>query len=222
MQKLHVIITGATGMVGEGVLQACLANEQVESILLVNRKPSQYQSEKIKEVILSDLSDISQLGAAVKTYNACFFCAGVSSVGMKEEEYYQKTYTLMINFAEALLREQPDMTFCYVSGTGTDSTEQGRLMWARVKGKTENKLLRLPFKAVYNFRPGFMRPYPDAKHIKGFFKFLRAIYPVLRPWKPSYFLTLEEVGNAMINVSLHDYNKDILEPADISFLAANK
>lgn len=208
MQKLHVIITGATGMVGEGVLQACLANEQVESILLVNRKPSQYQSEKIKEVILSDLSDISQLGAALKIYNACFFCAGVSSVGMKEEEYYQKTYTLTINFAEALLREQPDMTFCYVSGTGTDSTEQGRLMWARVKGKTENKLLRLPF--------------PDAKHIKGFFKFLRAIYPVLRPWKPSYFLTLEEVGNAMINVSLHDYNKDILEPADISFLAANK
>mgnify|MGYP002079147854 CR=1 FL=1 len=213
--KLKVIITGATGMVGEGVLQECIANPQVEKILLINRKPSRYSDAKIEEILLPNINDLSSVTDKLNNFDACYFCAGVSSVGMTEENYTKLTYNLTIDFAKSLAQLNPNMTFCYVSGTGTDSTEKGRQMWARVKGKTENELMKLPFKAVYNFRPAFMKPSKGAKNVRGFYKVINAVYPFLRLFSKSYFLTLEEVGKAMINVSQNVYSKYILEVKDI-------
>ncbi|MGN5954252.1 NAD-dependent epimerase/dehydratase family protein [Sphingobacterium lactis] len=217
--KIKVIITGSTGMVGEGVLQECLVNPSVEEILLINRKPYAIQDPKVKEVILSDFNDLSSLGDSLKDYDACYFCAGVSSIGLSEDEYYKLTYSLTLNFAKSIAAINPNMVFCYVSGRGTDSSEEGRVSWARVKGKTENDLMKLPFKAVYNFRPAFMKPTEGAKNIKPLFKVISFLYPIMRPFNKAYFLTLTEVGKAMINVSLDGYNKNILEIQDISFLA---
>lgn len=220
MHKIKVIITGATGMVGEGVLQECLNNSEVEKVLIVTRKEYPIVHPKVKQVIFSDILNIDELGDELLDYNACFFCAGVSSVGMNEEKYTKLTYDLTLNFSKKLLEINKDMVFCYVSGSGTDSSEKGKVMWARVKGKTENDLLKLPFKAVYNFRPGFMRPSPGAKNVKGVLKFISALYPILRPLNKTYFLTLEEVGKAMVAVTKNGYNKHILETQDISFLAS--
>ncbi|HIC8807306.1 TPA: epimerase [Elizabethkingia anophelis] len=217
--KLKVIITGATGMVGEGVLQESISNPNVEKILLINRKPSGYTHPKIEEILHSDFSDISALTSQVTGYNACFFSLGVSSIGMNEEQYTKVTYDLTLGFAKTLAEVNPQMTFCYVSGASTDSTEKGKQMWARVKGKTENDLMKLPFKAVYNFRPGFMKPTKSAKNIKGFFKFINAVYPLLRAISSTYFLTLEEVGKAMINAVLRGYPKHVLEVGDIKKLS---
>lgn len=220
MHKIKVIITGATGMVGEGVLQECLNNSEVEKVLIVTRKEYPIVHPKVKQVIFSDILNIGELGDELLDYNACFFCAGVSSVGMNEEKYTKLTYDLTLNFSKKLLEINKDMVFCYVSGSGTDSSEKGKVMWARVKGKTENDLLKLPFKAVYNFRPGFMRPSPGAKNVKGVLKFISALYPILRPLNKTYFLTLEEVGKAMVAVTKNGYNKHILETQDISFLGS--
>lgn len=207
-------------MVGEGVLQECLKNDAVEKVLIINRKRYDLQHPKLKQVVVPDILQIDELGGELLEYNACYFCAGVSSIGMNEQDYTKLTYELTLNFANKLLNKNPDMTFCYVSGSGTDSSEIGKTMWARVKGKTENDLLKLPFKAVYNFRPAFMRPSPGAKNVKGVLKFIAALYPILRPFNKSYFLTLEEVGKAMIVVTLNGYNKNILEVQDISFLGS--
>lgn len=220
MQKINVIITGATGMVGEGVLQECLKNDVVEKVLIINRKKYDLQHPKLKQVVVPDILQIDELGDELLEYNACYFCAGVSSIGMSEEDYTKLTYDLTLNFANKLLSKNADMTFCYVSGSGTDSSEIGKTMWARVKGKTENDLLNLPFKAVFNFRPAFMRPSPGAKNVKGILKIITALYPILRPFNKSYFLTLEEVAKAMIVVTLNGYNKNILEVQDISFLGS--
>lgn len=220
MQKLKVIITGATGMVGEGVLQECLVNPEVQQVLIINRKEYPLQHPKLSQVVLPDILDIDSLGQDLSAYNACYFCAGVSSIGMDEQQYSKLTYDLTLNFAKKLVSINPDMTFCYVSGSGTDSSEKGKTMWARVKGKTENDLMKLPFKAVYNFRPAFMRPTPGAKNVKGIFKLITSLYPILRPFSKTYFLTLEEVAKAMIVVSIHGYNKHILEVQDISFLGS--
>lgn len=217
--KLKVIITGATGMVGEGILQECINSPKVEKILLINRKPSGYTHPKIEELLHSNFSDISSVSEKIKGYNACFFCLGVSSVGMKEEQYTKVTYDLTLGFAKTLAEQNPDMTFCYVSGAGTDSTEKGSQMWARVKGKTENDLIKLPFKAVYNFRPAFMKPTKGAKNVKGFYKFIDAVYPVFRAINSNYFLTLEEVGKAMINISSQGYFKNTIEVKDIKKLS---
>jgi uncharacterized protein YbjT (DUF2867 family) len=153
-KPIKVIITGATGMVGEGVLHECLNHPMVEEVLIVNRKPFGMEHPKLKEIIHADFFDISPIRDQVKGYDACFFCLGVSSVGLKEDEYYRLTHTLTLNFATILAAANPNMTFEYISGAGTDKTEKGRSMWARVKGKTENDLAKLPFKKVYNFRPG--------------------------------------------------------------------
>lgn len=217
--KIKVIITGATGMVGEGVLQECIANPEVEKILLLNRRSSGYSDPKIIELIHSDLSDISPIAEEIKGYDACYFCAGVSSVGMDEAQYTEVTYDLTLGFAGTLARHNPHMTFCYVSGAGTDSTGKGKQMWARVKGRTENDLMKLPFKAVYNFRPAFMKPSKGAKNVKGFYKVIDAVFPLFRLFSKTYFLTLEEVGKAMINVTINGYNKNILEVKDISLLS---
>ncbi|WEK71176.1 MAG: NAD-dependent epimerase/dehydratase family protein [Candidatus Chryseobacterium colombiense] len=219
---MKVIITGATGMVGEGVLQECIANPQIEKILLINRKPSGYAGTKVEEVLHGDFNDLSPIIEKIQGYDACYFCAGVSSVGMTEEDYTKFTYNLTVNFASAMATINPQMTFCYISGGGTDSTEQGRTMWARVKGKTENTLLKLPFKAVYNFRPAFMQPTKGAKNVKGFYKVINGLYPFLRLFSKPFFLTLEEVGKAMINVTANGYKKNILETKDILLLSKRK
>ena len=213
--KIRAIVTGVTGMVGEGVLHECLQHPEVEAVLIINRKPSGVVHPKLKEIIHQDFFDITTIEDQLKGYNACYFCLGVSSVGMKEPEYYKLTYTLTMNVAQTLSRLNPDMTFCYVSGASTDSTEKGRQMWARVKGKTENDLAKLPFKQEFNFRPGFMLASKGAKNLLPYYKYIAWMYPFFRRFFPSLVCTLAEVGQAMINVTLYGYEKQILEVKDI-------
>lgn len=213
--KIKAIITGATGMVGEGVLHECLLHSELESVLVINRKPSGVKHEKLKEIILKDFFDISAIEDQLAGYNACYFCAGVSSIGKKEDEYKRITYDLTLNFANTLVKLNTDMTFCYVSGSGTDSTEKGRIMWARVKGKTENDLMKLPFKAAYMFRPGYIQPIKGLKNTYKIYKVISPIYPILNLLFSKYMVTLEELGKAMITVTLYGTEKKILECRDI-------
>jgi hypothetical protein len=213
--KINAIITGATGMVGEGVLMESLLHPDVETVLVINRKPCNVTHPKLKEIIHTDFFDLSPISGQLKGYNACFFCLGVSSVGMKEEEYYSLTYTLTMHVAEILSGQNPEMTFCYISGAGTDSTEKGRLNWARVKGKTENDLMKLPFRKAYAFRPGFMLPEKEAKNVHGYYAIFRVLYPPLRALFPRFVSTLKEVAIAMINSVTYGYEKQILEVEDI-------
>jgi len=213
--KISVIITGATGMVGEGVLLECLEHPDVERVLIVNRKHYDAEHPKLKELLVPDFMDLSKVTDELKGYNACFFCAGVSSVGMKEAEYRQLTYDLTLNFAETLAAVNPDMVFTYVSGSHTDSTGKGKIMWARVKGKTENDLFRLPFKSVYSFRPAIMKPTKGQKSIKTLYKIIWVLYPLFRLIAPGQATTLKVVGRAMINCVLTGYPKRILEVEDI-------
>jgi uncharacterized protein YbjT (DUF2867 family) len=222
MMKLRVIITGATGMVGEGVLHECLQHEAVGDILVINRKPCAIQHPKLKEIIHADFFDLSGVEDQLTGYNACFFCLGVSSIGMKEPEYYRLTYALTMNVAGVLARQNSDMTFCYISGASTDSSEKGKTMWARVKGKTENDLMKLSFKQVYNFRPGYMQPTKGLKNTLRFYKYVSWLYPVLRLLLPKSVSALKELGLAMIQVTLKGYSKNILEVKDIITLAKEK
>lgn len=213
--KIRAIITGATGMVGEGVLKESLLHPDVEKILVINRRPCGVTHPKLSEILHSDFLDLSPVADQLKGYNACFFCLGVSSVGMIKEKYFLVTYTLTMHVAETLARLNKDMVFCYISGAGTDSTERGRLHWARVKGRTENDLMKLPFKRVFAFRPGFLQPSEDLKNVHRYYNFFRILFPVMRPLMPKYFSTLKELGLAMINAVLLDYEKPVLEVRDI-------
>src|SRR6195952_3408401 len=167
--KISVILTGATGMVGEGVLHECLLSNTVERVLVINRKPCGVAHPKLREIIHQNFFDLSPIENELTGYNACFFCLGVSSIGMKEPEYYKLTYTLTMHVAETLSKLNMDMVFCYISGANTDSTEKGRSMWARVKGKTENDLMKLPFEQVFAFRPGFMRATEGQKNLLPYY-----------------------------------------------------
>ena len=213
--KIRVIITGATGMVGEGVLHESLLHPDVEKILVINRKPCGVTHPKLQEILHSNFYDLSPIAEQMRDYNACFFCLGVSSVGMKEQEYYSLTYPLTIHMAEILSKLNNDMTFCYISGAGTDSSEKGRMSWARVKGKTENDLMKLPFKKVFAFRPAFMQPTKGLKNTHSFYTGFNLLYPVLQLILPKYVSTLKELGLAMINSVLKGYEKPILEVKDI-------
>jgi len=213
--KINAIITGTTGMVGEGVLHECLLHPDVETVLVINRKPCGVKHEKLKEIIHKDFLDLSAIEDQLAGYNACYFCAGVSSIGKKEEEYRLITYDLTMNFAKTLVKLNRSMTFCYVSGVGTDSTEKGRSMWARVKGKTENDLMKLPFKAAYMFRPGYIQPTKGLKNTYKIYKVISPIYPILSLLFSKYMVTLEELGKAMITVTLYGTEKKILECRDI-------
>ncbi|MCR8558583.1 NAD-dependent epimerase/dehydratase family protein [Mucilaginibacter sp. BJC16-A38] len=219
MEKIRAIVTGATGMVGEGVLHECLLSPHVESVLVINRKPCGVVHPKLKEIIHADFFDLSAIETQLSGYNACYFCLGVSSVGMKEPEYYKLTYSLTMHVAETLSGLNPDMVFCYVSGGGTDSTEKGRVMWARVKGKTENDLMKLPFKKVFNFRPGYMHPTKGLKNVLPYYKYITWLYPFFKIVLPNMVSTLAELGLAMINVTVFGYEKQILEVKDIKVVA---
>lgn len=216
MAGIKVIITGATGMVGEGVLFECLQNENVSEVLIVNRRHYEYSHPKLKELLVPDFFQLNNFADNIKGYDACFFCAGVSSIGMKEDKYTYITYDTTLSFAKAVLAQNPNMVFTYVSGSQTDSSEKGRLMWARVKGKTENDLMKLSFKGEYNFRPGIMLPFEGQKNWKSAYKFIAKAIKIFAPKK---ILTMHEVGKAMINAVLIGYPKSILEIDDIKALA---
>jgi len=217
--KINTIITGVTGMVGEGVLKEALLHPDVEKVLVISRKPCGVTHPKLTEILHTNFYDISPISDQLNGYNACFFCLGVSSVGMKEDQYYSLTYTLTMHMAEILAIKNPDMTFCYISGAGTDTSEKGRIAWARIKGKTENDLMKLPFKKVFAFRPGFLHPSEDLKNIHGYYVIFRFLYPALRLLLPKYVSTLKELGLAMINVVIKGYEKPVLEVKDIVELA---
>ncbi len=212
---MKVIITGSTGMVGEGVLLECINNEHVTDILLLNRKHHPITDSKVKEIIVKDFMQAEGIQDTLQGYDACFFCAGISSVGLKEDIYKHITYDITMHVAKILSTVNPAMTFIYVSGSGTDSSEKGKLMWARVKGKTENDLLQLPFKAVYNFRPGIMRSTPGQKNVKWGFKIIDALYPMLNFLFPAFVSTLQELALAMITVVITPYKSTTLEVNDI-------
>lgn len=213
--KIRAIITGVTGMVGEGVLHECLNSPDVENVLIINRRPSGISHPKLTEILHKDFFDLSPIKEELRGFNACYFCLGVSSVGMKEPEYRKMTYDLTMNFAKTVVELNQDMTFCYVSGSATDSTEQGKSMWARVKGKTENDLMKLPFKKAFMFRPGYMHPTKGLKNTLKFYKAFTWMYPALRKFFPKYVTTLAELGQAMIHVTTRGYEKNILEVPDI-------
>ena len=217
--KINAIITGATGMVGEGVLMEALIHPDVKKVLVINRRPCGITHPKLTEILHPNFLDLSPVADKLVGYNACFFCLGVSSVGMKEDVYYSMTYTLTMHMAEILSKQNPEMTFCYISGAGTDSTEKGRLNLARVKVKTENDLMKLPFKKVFAFRPGFMLPEKGARNVKGYYAVFRVLYPVLSALFPGFVSTLKEVGIAMINSVIYGYEKSVLEVKDIVALS---
>lgn len=220
--KIRVIVFGATGMVGEGVLLTALNHECVESVLVIGRRPCLVMHTKLKEIIHHDFFDYSDIEEQLQGYDACFFCLGVSSVGMNERDYSRITYDLTMQAATVLSRYNPAMTFCYVSGTGTDSTEQGRIMWARVKGRTENHLAKLPFKSVYSFRPGLLKPINGQRNVKPLFKVFAWPYPLWKVLFPGAVSTIADVGLAMINATLYGYSKKVIENRDIAQLAGIK
>lgn len=217
--KIKVIIFGASGMVGEGVLLTTLKHEDVESVVVIGRRSCGVKHSKLKEIIHQDFFDFSSIEDQLKGYDGCYFCLGVSSVGMNESDYTRVTYDLTMKAAAVLAKHNPAMTFCYVSGTGTDSSEQGRSMWARVKGKTENDLAKLPFKAVFAFRPGLLKPVEGQKNIKPIFRIFTWPYPLWKFLFPTWVSTIEDVGLAMINATLYGHPKKIMENVDIAKLA---
>jgi uncharacterized protein YbjT (DUF2867 family) len=214
---MRVIVTGTTGMVGEGVLLECLDNPAVERVLAVARRPSLHSHPKLSDCVVSDFQKLDGVEQTLSGYDACFYCAGVSSVGMSEADYTAITYDTPLRFAETLLRLNPNLVLVHVSGAHTDGTEQGKVMWARIKGKAENALARLPFKAVYNFRPSLMKPVPGQKHIKRSYRIGLVFYPVLNLFFPG--LTLNTVGRAMINAVRYGAPQSVLEAKDIAALA---
>jgi uncharacterized protein YbjT (DUF2867 family) len=217
-KPIRAIITGATGMVGEGVLLECLQHPNVEAVLVINRKPGGRAHPKLKEIIHSDFYDLSAIAGQLDGYNACYFCLGSTSVGKTKEVYYKLTYTLTMHVAEILVKQNADMTFCYVSGAGTDSEEKGT-GWAATKGKTENALFKLPFKQVFAFRPGFMLPTKGAKNTQTLYKYVSWLFPVGRALYPKGFCKLSELGQAMIKVTEHGYTKKVIEGEDIIAIA---
>ncbi|MCR8632205.1 NAD-dependent epimerase/dehydratase family protein [Paenibacillus radicis (ex Xue et al. 2023)] len=210
---MKVIIVGATGMVGQSALRECILDEKVQEILTIGRNRTGQQHKKLNEIVLNNLTDLSSIENKITGFDACFFCLGVSSMGKKEEEYTRITYDITISVAKTLARLNPQITFIYVSGSGTDSTEEGRSMWARVKGKTENALLHLPFKAAYMFRPGVIIPLYGVKSKTKLYQFF---YDIMKPLNSSLLklnsvITSEQLGKAMIEVARNGYSNPIIE-----------
>jgi uncharacterized protein YbjT (DUF2867 family) len=216
---MKVLIFGATGMVGQGVLRECLLDSGVERVATVGRTATGAQNAKLMEITVKDVYNYAPVEAQLLGFDACFFCIGVASSGMKEADYHRVTYDLTLAAAQALAPLNPQMTFIYVSGSGTDSSEQGRMMWARVKGKTENALLRLPFKAAYMFRPGFIQPLHGIQSktplYRRFYAITNWLFPLFRRLLPSQILTSEELGRAMLIAAKDGASKPVLETRDI-------
>jgi uncharacterized protein YbjT (DUF2867 family) len=216
---MKVLIFGATGMVGQGVLRECLLDPDVERVQIVGRSSAGIDHPKLREILHKDFSNFAGIESELSGFDACFFPLGVSSAGMKEEDYERITYGITMAAADTLCKLNPNMKFVYVSGAGTDSTERGRSMWARVKGRTENALLRLPFAAAYMFRPGLIQPMngerPKATVYQVFFTVARPLLSLLRRAFPDHVLTTEEIGQAMLAVARRGYPKHILEIRDI-------
>jgi uncharacterized protein YbjT (DUF2867 family) len=217
---MKVVIFGATGMVGAGVLRECLLDPGVENVLTVGRNATGQKHEKLREIVHKNLVDLSALEEELRGYDACFFCLGVTSMGMTEGEYRKVTYDIAMEAAETLVKLNPGMTFVYVSGAGTDTSERGRVMWARVKGATENALLRLPFKGAYMFRPAAIQPLHGVKSKTRWYQLVYdALWPVLSLAKrvlPQYVTTTEQVGKAMLAVARRDGGRGVLESKDIN------
>jgi uncharacterized protein YbjT (DUF2867 family) len=216
---MKILIFGATGMVGQGVLRECLLAADVDGVTVVGRSTTGVQDPKLREVHPPDLFDMNGGDETLSGYDACFFCLGVSSAGMTEAAYTRLTYDLTLAIAERLARLNPEMTFVYVSGAGTDSSEQGRTMWARVKGRTENALLRLPFHAAYMFRPGLIVPLhgirSKTKAYRVMYGIMSPVLPVLLWAFPKQVITTEELGQAMLAVARQGDSKRILETGDL-------
>jgi len=205
-------------MVGEGVLHECLKHPDVESVLVINRKPCGVEHTRLKEIIHHDFFDFSAIEDQLSGYDAAYFCLGISSMGMKEEAYCKITYDLTLTFANAVKKKNPQLIFTYVSGVGTDSTEKGRTMWARVKGKTENDLLAL-FDYAYMFRPGYIQPTKGLKNSYTMYKFFAPFYPLWKTLFPKYVCTLEDLGLSMIHTTINRIDINRLENKDITTMA---
>ena len=222
---MKIILFGATGMVGQGVLRECLLDSEVTEVLAVVRKASGQANPnaKLKELVHADFYDFSAVENQLAGYDACLFCLGVSAAGLDEAQYHHITYNLTMAAAEVLARRNPGMTFVYVSGSGTDSSEHGRSMWARVKGKTENALLKMPFKASYMFRPAYIQPLHGVTSRTRWYRIIYAVfgplYPILRVLLPKYVTTSEQVARAMLTAVKRGADRPVLENHDINRLA---
>ncbi|WP_443936430.1 NAD-dependent epimerase/dehydratase family protein [Pedobacter sp. MW01-1-1] len=212
---MKIILTGATGMVGEGVLLECLSNDVISEVLVVGRKSYPLQHPKLKELIVPDFLKIADFANDLTGFDACFFCAGISSIGLNEAEYTRITYDTTITFAQVVVEQNPQMVFNYVTGTGTDSSEQGKIMWARVKGKTENDLMKIGFKAVYNFRPSLMLPTEGQKNVKTLYRVLAS---VLKYVMRKTTIHLSDLAKAMILTVQEGYPTHVLRVSDIKKL----
>jgi uncharacterized protein YbjT (DUF2867 family) len=221
---MKVVLFGATGMVGSGVLLECLDSPRVESVLAVSRSVTGRAHPKLREIVHADFLDFETITAQLSGADACFFCLGVSSAGMNEADYRRLTHDVALAAANALLTVSSQLTFVFVSGEGTDSTERGRSMWARVKGKTENDLLAMPFKAAYMFRPGYIQPLRGVRSKTRLYQTVYNVggwlYPLLRALIPRFVTTTANIGRAMIEVAAEDYPKSVLSSADINAVAA--
>ena len=212
-------------MVGKGVLLECLDHPDVESVLLINRRSINIRHEKIVEVVVDDFFNLGPIIDRLKGYDCCFYCLGVSAFRMTESDYMRITYELTLNFAHTILSLNPGMSFCYVSGQGTDSSEKGGIMWARIKGKAENDLLGMSFSHCYMFRPGFIQPLKGIKSSTKLYNIIytvfKPLFPILKTIAPNQITTTERIGKAMIHIVLYGYDKKYLYNQDINILAQN-
>ncbi|MDM0027138.1 NAD-dependent epimerase/dehydratase family protein [Variovorax saccharolyticus] len=219
---MKILLFGATGMVGQGVLRECLLDREVSEVVCVGRRPSGETHPKLRDLVVADPGQLASVEAQVSGFDACFFCLGVSSVGMSEDDYRRVTYDLTLGAARTLARLNPQMTFVYVTGAGTDSTERGSSMWARVKGATENALMRLPFKAAYMIRPGMIQPMHGVRSKTALYRWAyvvaNPVFGLVRRWRPDAVTTSEQVGRAMLVVAKRGAPNPLVEMADINAL----
>lgn len=218
-KKLNVLVTGSTGMVGEGVLQVCLQHPAVEKVVVLNRRSVGFSHSKLTEILLPDFHQLKTVEDQLIGLDACFHCMGISSLGTDEETYKDITYTLSILLGETMSRLNPGSVFCYLSGAGTDATQTSKMGWARLKGQTENELAQLPFKALYRYRPGFIKPLSGATHVQPFYKYINWTFPIGKSLFPDGFSTVKEIGLSMIYVALYGDEKKTLAGKDIRRLA---
>jgi uncharacterized protein YbjT (DUF2867 family) len=223
---MRILLMGATGMVGQGVLRECLLADDVEKVLALGRTPLQAKHPKLESLVHKNLYDYSSIRESLRGYDACFFCLGISAAGLKEADYERMTHDLTLAAAKIFCEENPNMTFIYVSGAGTDSSEQGRVMWARIKGKTENALLKLPFKGAYMFRPAIIRPMYGVQSKTTLYRLFYALSAPIMPIltllvSAKYMTTTERVGRAMLKVAREGYANPLVENAEIHLLGAN-